>query len=177
MCGGSFRRSFNRSNCFHLPQHLPPLESNRYKAPAILNVQSPWLRQRHQSAAHSVRYCFRVSDEANEQNQMALCRRYGREFVPCPSDSKMGLALQTPGKAPINGLRHRPAAGTNGWYISAGDYSSEKDFFKPLHTSHLPQRLPQVVRFLGLPPGSRFLLAGDHVDVWFDESPVSGPQR
>jgi hypothetical protein len=111
-----------------------------------------------------------MNDEATEQNQMALCRQYGRDFVPCPPDSKLGFALQTLGKVPINGLRHRPAGGTNGWYIWAGDYSSEKDFFEPLHTSHLLQRLPQVVRFLGLPPGSRFLLAGEHVDVWFDES-------
>ena len=111
-----------------------------------------------------------MSDGTTEQNQMALCRQYGRDFVPCPTDSKLGLALQTLGKTPINGLRHRPAGVTNGWYIWAGEYSSEKDFFEPLHTSHLLQRLPQVVGFLGLPPGSRFLLAGDRVDIWFDES-------
>jgi hypothetical protein len=29
--------------------------------------------------------------------------------------------------------------------------------------------MPQVAGFLGLPPGYRFLLAGDHVDVWYDE--------
>jgi len=107
--------------------------------------------------------------ELTEQIQMALCRQYGREFVPCPSDSKLGLALQTLGRMPINGLRHRPANGTNGWYIWAGEYSSDKDFFAPLHTWHLPQRLPEAVRFLGLPPGNRFLVAGDYVDVWFDE--------
>jgi hypothetical protein len=52
----------------------------------------------------------------------------------------------------------------------AGEYSSDGDFFEPLHSSHLVQRLPEVVRFLGLPPGSHFLLAGEYVDVWFDES-------
>lgn len=111
-----------------------------------------------------------MSDEATEQIQMALCRQYERDFVPCPPDSKLGLALQTLGKKPINGLRHRPTSNTNGWYIWAGDYSSEKDFFAPLHTWHVPERLPEVVRFLGLQPGSRFLLAGDRVDVWFDEA-------
>lgn len=111
-----------------------------------------------------------MNDEATEQIQMGLCRHYGRDFVSCPPGSKLGLARQTLGKMPINGLRHRPTGSTNGWFIWAGDYSAEKDFFAPFHASHLPQRLPQVVRFLGLPPGSRFLLAGDHVDVWFDES-------
>jgi len=105
--------------------------------------------------------------------QVAICRKYGREFTACPPDSKIGIALHTLGRAPIHGLRHRPVGDTNGWYIWAGEYSSEKDFFKPLHASHLVQRLPEVVRFLGLPPGSRFLLAGEHVDVWFDETLLS----
>jgi hypothetical protein len=111
-----------------------------------------------------------MSDEATEQIQRALCRQYGRDFVPCAPDSKLGLAIRTLGQVPINSLRHPPEGDTNGWYIWAGEYSAEKDFFEPLHASHLSQRLPQPVRFLGLPPGSRFLLAGDHVDVWFDES-------
>jgi len=111
-----------------------------------------------------------MNDQANQQIQKALCKQYGKDFVPCPPDSKIGLAIQTLGKTPINGLRHPPVGSTNGWYIWAGEYSSDKDFFEPLHTSHLTQRLPQAVGFLGLPPGSRFLLAGDHIDVWFDES-------
>jgi hypothetical protein len=106
----------------------------------------------------------------NEQDQVAVCREHGREFTPCPPDSKIGIATQTLGQTPIHGLRHPPVGDTNGWYVWAGGYSSDKDFFKPLHASHVAQRLPEVVRFLGLPPGSRFLLAGEHVDVWFDES-------
>jgi hypothetical protein len=106
----------------------------------------------------------------NEQDQVAVCREHGREFAPCPLDSKVGVALQTLGQTPIHGLRHPPVGETNGWYIWAGEYSNDKDFFKPLHASHLIQKLPEVVRFLGLPPGSRFLLAGGHADVWFDES-------
>ena len=38
----------------------------------------------------------------------------------------------------------------------------------PLHVSHLVERNSQVVRYLGLPAGWRFLIAGDHQDVWFD---------
>jgi hypothetical protein len=104
-----------------------------------------------------------------EQDQFAVCREHGSKFVPCPPDSKLGIAVETLGQTPIHGLRHPPVGDTNGWYIWAGEYSSDKDFFKPMHASHLTERLPEVVRFLGLPPGSRFLLAGELVDVWFDE--------
>jgi hypothetical protein len=44
------------------------------------------------------------------------------------------------------------------------------DFFDPLHVSHLDARLPEVVPYLALPPGWRFLLAPGHEDVWYDES-------
>jgi hypothetical protein len=106
----------------------------------------------------------------NDLDQGAVCLDHWREFTPCPPDSKLGVAVRTLGQAPVHGLRHPPVGESNGWYIWAGEYSSDKDFFKPVHISHFIQRLPEVTRFLGLPPGSRFLLAGDHVDVWFDES-------
>jgi hypothetical protein len=107
---------------------------------------------------------------SDEEKQRAACARYGRDFVPCNPESKLGLAIQTVGQKPINGLRHPPTSTTNGWYIWNGEgWSSDEDFFAPLHTSHVGDYVPQVIEFLGLPPGSRFLLSENHVDVWFDE--------
>ena len=108
--------------------------------------------------------------ETHENVQAELCRFYERPFVPARPDSKLGVAIQTLGQTPLNGLRHPPTSETNGWFIWAGEYSESPDFFAPLHTGHLAEQLPQVVKFLGLPPGSRFLLADEVVDVWFDES-------
>ena len=42
-------------------------------------------------------------------------------------------------------------------------------FFAPLHTSHLVEKCPSAIPFLGLPPGYRFLLGEKaYEDVWFD---------
>ena len=72
-------------------------------------------------------------------------------------------------------LHYRPLVGcsvyrlTCGWYLWADEEMSEDDdFFKPMHVYHLIERCPNVVKYLALPPGWRFLLAGDHEDVWFD---------
>ncbi len=105
-----------------------------------------------------------------QDEQAAICRRYACKFVASSTESKTGLAIQTLGLRPLHGLRHPPTDGATGWYIWAGELSVEADFFFPIHTSHLTEKLPQVVKFLGLPPGSRFLLDGDYVDVWFDET-------
>ena len=105
-----------------------------------------------------------------EKEQLKLCNERSENCMPCEPESKLGFATRTQG-LPINGLRHRPQADTNGWFIWRGEELSEDpEFFAPLHTHHLVKYCPEALKFLGLPPGYRFLIAGDYEDVWFDES-------
>jgi hypothetical protein len=106
-----------------------------------------------------------------EIDQREFCREHGAAFVPAPVESKSGFALATKGLTPINGLRHQVGSETSGWYIWCGEeFSESPDFFAPVHTKHLFQDYPQLTKLLGLPPGYRFLLAGEYLDVWFDAS-------
>ena len=103
------------------------------------------------------------------QCQLQICQQYGASFLPSSSSDKLGLARNTDLK-PLNGLRHPPESGTCGWFIWGGEQFSEAaDFFEPVHVTHLEERCPGALPFLGLAPGWRFLLAGEHVDVWFDQ--------
>lgn len=77
--------------------------------------------------------------------------------------------LETEG--PLNGFRHPPEKYTSGWYIWKGVMlSNERDFLQPLHIEHVKVECPEAVDFLALPPGWRFLVHTNDVDVWFDES-------
>jgi hypothetical protein len=106
---------------------------------------------------------------AIEETQRAFCSQNTLSYVPARNETKSGFALSTKGKAPINGLRHNPTSETTGWYIWCGEhFSDEADFFSPLHTEHIYDEYPQLIKLLGLPPGYRFLLAGDHLDTWYD---------
>lgn len=104
--------------------------------------------------------------------QKLVCNRFGAEFVSATSNLKVGISENVRGGLkPINGLRHQPVGDTSGWYIWAGtELSSDPDFFKPLHIEHLVNWAPQIIKYLGLAPGWRFLIADDYEDVWFDES-------
>ena len=96
--------------------------------------------------------------------QRAFCHEQGVECVPSTGQSKLGFALR-----PSNGLRHPPEGDTNGWYVWCGEeLSPDPEFFSPLHTEHLSVRYPEALAPLGLHPGYRFLLAGGHLDFWFD---------
>ena len=108
--------------------------------------------------------------------QRAVSQRVGATpDAPAP-DSRLGVAgnLRDRNLWPLNGLRHPPEQGTNGWYIWRGDVLGEaEDFFKPLHTAHLEDWCPEAVPFIGLPPGWRFLVAPGHEDVWYDAALLS----
>ena len=76
-----------------------------------------------------------------------------------------------PGAVPLNALRHPVEGNVCGWYIWAGEeLPDDPEFFRPMHVSHLADRCPELLRYLGLAPGWRVLIAGDYVDAWFDES-------
>jgi len=105
-----------------------------------------------------------------EELQKALCIQYSASFVSTPPEHKIGFATATVGLKPINGLRHPMSAGTSGWYIWCGESLSQAaDFFAPLHASHIYERMPDLSRLFGLPPGYRFVIAGEYLDVWYDE--------
>lgn len=104
--------------------------------------------------------------------QQEICHKYGSIYVPSPIHLKVGIALNVKtGIWPINGLRHPLEGDTSGWYIWAGEEMGiEDDFFQPLHIEHLESWCPGVIKYLGLAPGWRFLIAPEYEDVWEDES-------
>jgi len=114
-------------------------------------------------------YQLIVLTKTIESQQRDYCAKLSHDCFPASLDSKLGFALQTQGQVPINGLRHPPEGDTSGWYLWCGEtLSQEPDFFSAIHVSHVSEICPEVIKFLGLPPGYRFLVAGDYEDVWYD---------
>lgn len=108
-----------------------------------------------------------------KSEQIGICKKYDAIWVESPDTFKVGIAANVQsGKQPLNGLRHPPEGDTTGWYIWAGEEppQTDPDYFLPLHVSHLHDWCPQALKYLGLPPGYRFLISDDgYEDVWFDE--------
>ena len=47
--------------------------------------------------------------------------------------------------------------------------SKEKDFFQPIHLAHLDVYCEEIIEYLALPSGWRFLIAPNQTEVWFDK--------
>jgi hypothetical protein len=106
------------------------------------------------------------------EKQRQVCKRLGAKYCPCKTGSKIGLAISTlEHLGPINGLRHPVTDSACGWYIWVGNnLSTDPNFFQPFHIEHVATKCPDVLPYLGLPPGYRFLIAGDYKDIWFDDN-------
>ena len=107
--------------------------------------------------------------------QLDVCAKYRVAPVEVSPSEKLGVAENVKtGLLPINGMRIEPGKDTCGWYIWAGkELSQAADFFLPLHAAHLGGWCQEAIPFLLLPPGWRFLIADNHIDVWFDEALVT----
>ena len=106
---------------------------------------------------------------ADQSAQVAVCRKYALPVIP-PEDM-VAVAIPTIGKMPIHGSRIiLPKDGNISWFIHCGEFSDADDFYQPLHAAHLQEMLPLVVKYLGLPPGSRFIIDDQgYEDVWQEQ--------
>ena len=59
--------------------------------------------------------------EQAEDVQRTFCEELEQKYVAAHPDLKVGFALETRGRIPINGLRHLPEADTTGWYLWCGE--------------------------------------------------------
>jgi len=98
-----------------------------------------------------------------------ICKKHNLTSYPSKEQEKLGIALDTIGKLPINGMRVKDENGTCGWYIWCGEeYKEDADFFSPLCVEHIENYLPDIKEYLDLPLGYRFLLAPNYEDIWKD---------
>jgi hypothetical protein len=108
--------------------------------------------------------------DAHIQEQKEICEKYQSAWKSINKKLMVGCSEDLLSD-PINGLRHPKQGNTTGWYIWSGEYSEADDFFKPICVEHLLQLRPQVIKYLGLDVGFRFLVdKNGYEDVWFDES-------
>ena len=106
-----------------------------------------------------------------EKVQSDICRKFRSPFVGSPPYLKVGISRNVKeGVWPVHGLRHPIEGDTTGWYIWAGEeLSNDPEFFVPLHVEHLKEWRPEIIKYLGLAPGWRFLVGeNNYEDVWED---------
>ncbi len=107
--------------------------------------------------------------ESHIDRQKEICATHNSQWNPINKKLRVGVSanLYTD---PINGLRHPNKTRTTGWFIWTGDYSESDDFFQPMRAEHLLQIRPDIIKYLGLDIGFRFLAdKNGYEDTWYDD--------
>ena len=103
------------------------------------------------------------------ENQKDICKKYNSKWRPVNKKWIIGVSKNLE-KDPINGLRHPSENGTTGWFIWTGEYQETNDFFQPMCAEHLLEKRPEIIKYLGLEVGFRFLTdKKGYEDIWYDE--------
>jgi hypothetical protein len=110
-------------------------------------------------------------------SQLLICEKYATQPQLVLHHDRLGIAIDTLGMSPINGLRIRALSGSSGWYLYGGDApSDDPDFYQPLCVRHLSKHCEIAVPYLCLPAGWRFQIdTNGYEDVWYDENLISSP--
>lgn len=109
------------------------------------------------------------------RSQKLLCTRFNTEFMGCDLNLNIGIALESLNKDPLHAVRYIQTCGSSGWYFWGGELSSDPDFFQQLSAIYLDKYCPQVLPYLGLKTGYRFIIdRNGYEDVWLDHSINTG---
>ncbi|SDA57987.1 MULTISPECIES: hypothetical protein [unclassified Janthinobacterium] len=103
------------------------------------------------------------------EKQQRICDKYN--LPSQPPEAMVAVAIGSLAQSPIYGTRiELPENGTISWFIHCGEHSGALDFYQALHAAHLQDMLPQVLDYLALPSGARFILDREgYEDVWLAE--------
>ncbi len=101
-----------------------------------------------------------------DEAQIEVCKKYGLSVLP--PEEMVAIAIESLSQTPIYGSRVQlPEGGNVSWFIHCGEYSAADDFYKAVHIHHLSEMLPQVLKYLCLPIGSKFIIdTQGYEDVW-----------
>ncbi|MNR35106.1 hypothetical protein D3C85_1529280 [compost metagenome] len=106
--------------------------------------------------------------EIPTKRQIDICKKYGSRVIPYSLEDMVAVALETIDKSPIVGMRYILDAGDNvSWFFYCGENSDDDDFYRTMHVGHLGEFVPEVIDYLCLEPGYRFVIDREgYEDVW-----------
>ena len=100
--------------------------------------------------------------------QKLLCEEFGSAYIEVKGDDVVAVAVHTLTQDPIVGIRKIAETEENvSWYIYGGELPEGEDFFETMTIKKLQDIIPEVLPYLALDIGYRFMIDGDdYEDVW-----------
>ncbi|WP_228714933.1 immunity protein Imm33 domain-containing protein [Acinetobacter pullicarnis] len=113
---------------------------------------------------------MKLQDLIDEQK--LLCEEFDSAYIEVKGDDLVAVALQSIKQEPIVGIRKKPIPGESvAWYIYGGELQTKDEDFEIMSIKELQDILPEVLPYLALDHGYRFMIdQDDYEDVWKEEA-------
>ncbi|WP_455580129.1 immunity protein Imm33 domain-containing protein [Chryseobacterium cucumeris] len=69
----------------------------------------------------------------------------------------------------IEGIRYDSRQGESGWYLITDDYNDDIKSLKMVHFYHVAFARPDILQYLAIPFGYRFIIKNGNVEICRDE--------
>jgi len=101
------------------------------------------------------------------EEQKLVCEEFDSRYIKVNETDLVAIAKQTLTKEPIVGLRKKADAENVSWFIYGGELEEGDDFFDVISVKELEDVFPDVIPYLALEEGFRFMIdADEYEDVW-----------
>jgi hypothetical protein len=101
------------------------------------------------------------------QEQKLLCEEFGSQYIEVKGDDVIAVAVDTLQKEPLVGIRKKAESENVSWFIYGGELAADLESFEMMTVRELQDILPDVLPYLALDIGYRFMIdQDDYEDVW-----------
>jgi hypothetical protein len=108
-----------------------------------------------------------IHDTYPEQKE--TCEQHKVSPVPPYPDQMIVVSDGVLEGDPVEGVRYPSPDHMSGWWLTTSKYNGNSDSLKTEHAYHVYEKRPDLIKFLALPHGYRFMENKEKHDIWFDE--------
>jgi len=103
------------------------------------------------------------------QSQMTMCNKYSSKFLFPRINQKIVISDGIRDEYPIEGVRYESPEHMSGWWLTSNLYDGNIVSLKQIELHELILMRPELIKYLALDNGFRFILDKNGEDVWFDK--------
>lgn len=102
------------------------------------------------------------------KEQLEICNRMKTNCQPPMPHQLVVISDGVYEGLPVEGVRYPSPEHMSGWWLYTEKYNGDIKTLQNVHVSHLIEKRPDLVKYLGLP--SRFRFVENTSQIWLDES-------
>lgn len=102
-------------------------------------------------------------------NQIVVCDNHSSKYLFTKVNQNIVISDGVLEGEPVEGVRYEAPDHMSGWYLTTDLYNDDINTLKQIGLPDLALKRPELVKFLALDYGFRFVTDTKNEEVWFDE--------